>query len=184
MKKLIAVLLVAVMAVSLFAACSGNNDKPADPTEAPATEVPATEVPATEVPVTEVPATPEPEPVDNTVNLMDMYSVTDPEGVEYDKRVALYAPILESDENYASGQRYFFVVLYGKDDQGVYMYNVFIFDTEEHAAAYAAENNCTADGKAAVSSNDASFFVAMSSFIPNFQAWIDNNLQSGMIELD
>ena len=156
MKKLISLVLLTVMSLALFAGCSG--------TGAPVGETTAY--------------------VGNKVNLYDSYTVTDPEGVEYDKRVALYAPVLESDENYASGQRDFFVVLYGKDDQGVYMYNVFIFDTEEHAAAYAAEHNCTADGKAAVSSNDASFFVAMSSFIPNFQTRIDNNLQSGMIELD
>ena len=156
MKKLISLVLLAVMSLALFAGCSG--------TGAPAGETTAY--------------------VGNKVNLYDMYTVTDPEGVEYDKRVALYAPVLESDENYASGQRDFFVVLYGKNDQGVYMYNVFIFDTEANAAAYAAGHNCTADGKAAISSNDASFFVAMSSFIPNFQTWIDNNLQSGMIELD
>jgi len=191
MKKLIAVLLVAVMAVSLFAACSGNNDKPADPTEAPATEVPATEVPATEVPatevpVTEVPATPEPEPVDNTVNLLDMYSVTDPEGVEYDQRTVLYTEVTEEyDETmYAAGIRHDFCVLYGKDGQGVYMYEVMVFETEEQAAAYAETEGASRDGVCTVLESDASFFEMMSAFIPDLQAYIDMMLQMGMTELN
>lgn len=156
MKKLISVALLAIMSIAMFAGCSGNGTSSGGKTAY----------------------------VGNKVNLYDMYTVTDPEGVEYDKRVALYAPVLESDENYASGHRELFIVLYGKEDQGVYMYTVEIFDTEANAAAYAAEKNFTADGKAVISSNDASFFVAMSSFVPDFQTWIDNNEQSGMIELD
>ena len=156
MKKLVSIALIAVMSIALFAACSG-----------PA--VPSGETTAYD---------------GNKVHLYDEYTVTDPEGVEYDQRIALYAPVLESDDAYASGQRDLFVVFYGKDDQGVYMYTVMIFDTEANASAYAAEKGYTADGKAVVSSNDATFFAAMSSFIPNFQTWIDNNKQSGMIELD
>ena len=156
MKKLISLVLLAVMSIAMFAGCSGN--------VAPSEEKTAY--------------------IGNKVNLYDMYTVTDPEGVEYDQRIALYAPVLESDDAYASGQRDLFVVFYGKDDQGVYMYTVMIFDTEANAAAFAAEKGYTADGKAVINTSDATFFAAMSSFIPNFQTWIDNNKQSGMIELD
>lgn len=154
MKKLLAILMILVMTAGIPVACS-----------APA---------ATEN--TEAPS--------NEVNLLDMYTVKDPEGVEYDQRVALYAPVIPSADEYADGQRELFVVFYGKDNQGVYMVTVVIFDTEENAATYAAEKGYTADGKAVISTNDTSFFVAMSSFIPDLQTWIDNNQQSGMIELD
>ena len=157
MKKLISAALLVILSVALFAGCSANNGASSGESTVY---------------------------VGNTVNLMDMYTVTDPEGVEYDQRVALYAPVIQGNDEYDEGQRELFVVLYGKDDQGVYMYTVMIFDTEAHAAAYAAEKGYTVDGKAVINKNDASFFVAMSSFIPNFQTWIDNNKLSGMIELD
>ena len=59
MKKILALLLAALMALAL-AGCGGNTETPA-PTEVPATEVPAaTEAPASEEPaVTEAPAEPE-----------------------------------------------------------------------------------------------------------------------------
>ena len=53
MKKIIAMLLVLVMAASLVA-CGG--EKAPETTAAPATEAPATEAPATEAPATEAPA--------------------------------------------------------------------------------------------------------------------------------
>lgn len=60
MKKIIALVLVAVMMTLAFASC-GDGGQPVEtnPTEtnAPATEAPATEAPATEAPVTEAPAT-------------------------------------------------------------------------------------------------------------------------------
>ena len=190
MKKLIAVLIVVVMTVSLFAACSGNNNKPADPTaapvtDAPVTEAPATEVPATEVPATEVPATEEPA-VDNTVNLMDMYTVTDPEGLEYDQRIVLYAEITEEyDETmYAAGIRHDFVVVYGKDNQGVFSYEVLVLETEEQAAEYAERNEGTQDGVCAILESDASYFEMMSAFLPDLQAYIAMMVGMGMTELD
>lgn len=183
MKKLFAVLLVSLMLAAAFAGCTNTPNTP-DPTEAPvATDAPATEAPATEAPATEVPATDEPV-ADNTVNLMDMYTVTDPEGVEYDQRTALYMPYIEGSEEYNAGMRYSFMVFYGKDGQGVYLYTVSIFDTEENAAAYAAQNEVEADGTAVVMTNDATFFAAMSAFIPDLQTWIDNNMMSGYMELD
>lgn len=159
MKKLLAVLLAALMLVCLLVACSdqGEDDKKGnsgndDPT---------------------------------VVNLMDMYSVKDPEGLEYDKRVALYMPTLESDESYAVGLRHSFVVLYGKDGKGVFMYDVEIFDSEESATAYKNDaGDGKVDGAAWISESDATFFAAMEAFIPDLQTWIDNMSMSGMIELD
>ncbi len=121
----------------------------------------------------------------STVNLMDLYTVEDPEGVEYDQRVALYKPFLESDDHYADGAREMFFVYYGKDGKGVYMYNVEIFESEESAAAYLETAGVgEVDGKAYVATSDADFFAAMESFIPDLQTWIDNCMASGMIEVD
>ncbi len=159
MKKVIALLVTVWMIVSILPACGSNND--ADKKDEPAKADPA------------------------VVNLMDMYSVKDPEGLEYDQRVALYAPVLESDETYEAGRRQTFAVLYGKDGKGVYMYNVDIFDTEDSAKAYAeTSDNGTVDGTAVVATSDAAFFTAMESYIPDLQTWIDNLMQSGLIEVE
>ena len=121
----------------------------------------------------------------SSVNLKDMYTVADPEGVEFDQRVALYMPILESDEHYADGCRYTFTVLYGLAGKGVYMYNVEIYETEEQAAAYlAAAESGQVDGTAYITTSDAAFFAAMESFIPDLDTWINNMMASGMMELD
>lgn len=120
----------------------------------------------------------------STVNLMDLYTVTDPEGVEYDQRVALYKPVLESDEHYADGARESFCVLYGKDGKGVYMYSVETFETQEQAEAYLAESEVgKTDGSVYINETDADFFAAMEAFMPDLQSWIDNMMLSGMMEL-
>lgn len=122
---------------------------------------------------------------DSVVNLMDMYSVKDPEDVEYDQRVALYMPVLENDESYASGARHIFSVIYGKDGKGVYMYDVEVFDSEESATAFKdASGEGKVDGNVYVSGSDETFFAAMESFIPDFQTWVDNMMASGMIEVE
>lgn len=121
----------------------------------------------------------------SVVNLMDMYSVEDPEGVEYDQRTALYMPVLESDELYASGARHVFSVYYGKEGKGVYLYAVTIFDSEESASAYQESVGAgEVDGTAHIGTSDADFFTAMESFIPDLQTWIDNSMASGMIEVE
>ena len=120
-----------------------------------------------------------------TVNLMDMCTVEDPEGLEYDQRTALYMPILESDDSYATGARHLFTVYYGKDGKGVFMYAVTVFYSEESAAAYLEATGAgEVDGTAHIGTSDADFFTAMESFIPDLQTWIDNSMASGMIELD
>lgn len=121
----------------------------------------------------------------STVNLMDYYTVTDPEGVDYDQRVALYMPLLESDDHYADGCREVFTVLYGKDGKGVYMYNVEIYETEEQATAYMeSAGNGQVDGTAYITTSDAAFFTAMESFVPDFDTWVNNMMASGMMELE
>lgn len=121
----------------------------------------------------------------STVNLMDYYTVTDPEGVDYDQRVALYMPILESDDHYADGCREMFTVLYGKEGKGVYMYNVEIYETEEQATAYMeSAGNGEVDGTAYITTSDAAFFTAMESFVPDFDTWVNNMMASGMMELE
>ncbi len=159
MKRLLALLMTALMLVGVLAGCGGD---PSDKKDGSGDAAGSTEV-----------------------NLMDMYTVKDPEGVEYDQRVALYMPVLESDEEYAGGKRYVFSVIYSKDNKGVYMYNVDIFDTEESAKAYLEENgNGVVDGSAVVTESDADFFATMEAFIPDAQTWIDNMMASGMMELE
>ena len=155
MKKLLAILMVLVMMAGMLVAC-----------KAPA-------------------ATENGEEVSKELNLMDMYTIKDPEGVEYDQRVALYAPMLESDENYGRGVRHTFEVLYGKDGKGVYMYEVTVCDTPENAAAYKELAGAdTVDGNVVIGSSDAAFFAAMEAFIPDLQTWIDNLSMSGFMPLD
>ncbi len=60
MKRLFAIVLVAVMVFSL-AACGGKKETEAPATEAPATEAPATEAPETDAPETDAPETQAPE---------------------------------------------------------------------------------------------------------------------------
>lgn len=120
-----------------------------------------------------------------SVNLMDYYTVSDPAGVDYDQRVALYMPILESDEHYADGCREMFTVLYGLEGKGVYMYNVEIYETEEQATAYMeSAGNGEVDGTAYITTSDAAFFTAMESFVPDFDTWVNNMMASGMMELE
>lgn len=119
-----------------------------------------------------------------TVNLMDMYTVTDPEGVDYDQRIALYMPVLESDDHYADGCRYTFTVLYGLEGKGVYMYSVEIYETEEQATAYMAATGIgETDGTAYITSSDATFFAMMESFVPDLDTWVNNMTESGMMEI-
>lgn len=121
----------------------------------------------------------------STVNLMDYYTVSDPEGVDYDQRVALYMPVLESDEHYADGCRETFCVLYGKEGKGVYMYNVEVYETEEQAAAYMeSAGNGEVDGTIYITTSDEAFFTAMESFVPDLDTWINNMMASGMMELE
>ena len=155
MRKIFAMILSAVMLLCMFAGCSAQGGNE-----------------------TTQPADP------TVVNLMDMYSVKDPEGLEYDQRTALYAPALEGNEDYQSGVRHTFAVLYGKDGKGVFMYDVVIFDSEATATAYKdAAGEGKVDGTVWVNETDATFFTAMESFIPNLQTWIDNMKASGMIEV-
>lgn len=155
MKKLLAVLMVLVMATGMLVACKAPE------------------------------ATDNGKEASNELNLMDMYTIKDPEGVEYDRRVVLYAPTLESDENYALGLRHTFEVLYGKDGKGVYMYEVAVCDTPENAAAYKELAGFDkSDGNVAIDASDAAFFAAMESFIPDLQTWVDNLSMSGFTPID
>lgn len=121
----------------------------------------------------------------STVNLMDYYTVSDPEGVDYDQRIALYMPLLESDEHYADGCRELFTVLYGKDGKGVYMYNVEIYETEEQATSYMeTAGSGEVDGTAYITTSDEAFFTAMESFVPDLDTWVSNMMASGMMELE
>lgn len=120
----------------------------------------------------------------NQVKLNDVYTVTDPEDVEYDKRVVLYKPLIEGTDEYSAGQREAFCVVYSKEDKGQFMYEVTSFDTKENAEAYQKQvKNSTIDGTVVISTSDAKFFASMESFIPNATTWTDNLKASGMMEL-
>lgn len=172
MKRFAAIAIVLVLMLGVLSACGTESGKPSP---APAETTPAETAPnESAAPV-----------ADNQVDLNGVYTVTDPEGVEYDTRVALYRPVLETEESYAAGCRDIFTVLYGLDGKGVYMYSVEVFETEEEAEAYAATQSVgEVDGKVYVTSSDASFFTAMESFIPDLNSWIDSQMASGMMEID
>ena len=159
MKKLFAVLMAAVLLVCMLAGCGDSGENPQGGNSG------------------------NDDPT--VVNLMDMYSVKDPEGVEYDKRIAYYMPVLEGSEDYARGLRNLFTVLYGKDGKGVFMYDVQIFDSEASAKAFQTEQGeGTVDGTAFIMETDAAFFAAMEAFMPDLQGWIDSFGQAGYIDLD
>lgn len=120
----------------------------------------------------------------DTVNLMDLYTVTDPADVSYDRRVVLYKPLIESDDHYADGCRDTFTVLYGLNGKGVYMYSVEIYETAEQAQAYRdAADNGEVDGNVYITTSDAAFFTAMESFVPDFDTWVNNMTASGMMDI-
>lgn len=195
MKRIAILLLALLMLVCVLPGCSSpqastqptaaptvGSTATAEPTAA-GTATPEATVASTATPEATVASTPTADP--SVVNLKDMYTVKDPEGVEYDKRVALYMPMLESSEHYADGCRYMFSVLYGKEKKGVYMYSVEIYETKEQAVKYMETAKIgKVDGVAYVVTNDAAFFTKMESFIPDLETFINNLKESGMMELD
>lgn len=121
---------------------------------------------------------------EHSVDLQGKYTVKDPEGVKYDNRIALYKPFINGDDMYKQGARYSYMVFYGLNGKGQYMYDVEIFDTKENAAAYQKANSkATLDGTAVVTKNDATFFVKMEAFIPTLNDFISNEKQSGYMDL-
>lgn len=173
MKRFAAIAIVLVLMLGALSACGTESGKPSP---APAETTPAETAPAESAAASVA---------DNQVDLNGVYTVTDPEGVEYDTRVALYRPVLETEESYAAGCREMYTVLYGLDGKGVYMYNVEVYDTEADAEAYASEQSAgEVEGNIYVGTSDAAFFTAMESFVPDLNAWIDSQMASGMIEID
>lgn len=119
------------------------------------------------------------------VNLNGMYTVKDPAGVDYDTRTALYKPVVNTDDTYAEGDRYSFMVIYGKEGKGQYMYAVEIFETADQATAYQKKaGKGTVDGKAVVVTSDATFFQKMESFMPTVDDWVNNSKESGMMPVE
>lgn len=154
-KAIVTVMMLCVL-VSIFTACTNKNDNTGQKNL--------------------------PKEESHEVDLKGMYTVKDPENVTYDTREALYKPYLKSDENYAAGARYTFVVIYGKDSKGQYMYTVEIFDTEENAKAYQKKSGKgVVDGKAVVITSDAKVFEKMEAFVPKVDNWINNLKESGMM---
>ncbi len=160
-RKVFTVATVLFVFVGLFTACTKKND---DIVQADALDTQKEE--STEV------------------DLNGMYTVQDPEGVEFDERYELYKPYIQADENYAEGARYTFAVIYAKEGKGQYMYAVDIFETKEQAIAYQEENDTgTVDGKAVVAISDADFFITMEAFVPTVDDWINNLEESGMMPI-
>jgi len=181
MKRLLAMLLCVMMVLCLFAGCG-------DKAEAPATENTTAAEPTVESTETAENETTEDTTAavaDNQLDLMGDYVVTDPEGVEFDQRIALYKPTVPGTEEADAGMTDMYMVFYGKENKGVYLYNVMVFETTEQAAAYAAGNDkMTVDGNILINVSDAAFFAAMEAYIPNLETWINNNMASGMMEID
>ena len=199
MKKLFALLLSIILMLCVLAGCTQQipntttTKKPvADPTGDVNTTTTGTPITTTGIPTTtggsgdvDDPGMPEVTIDGSSINLMGIHTVSDPEGVAFDKRTILYMPILETDEHYADGAREIFCIIYEKDTKGVYMINVELFETADQAAAYVAtQKNGEAKGSAYENSNNADFFIAMEAFIPDAKTWIDNMMMSGMMEIE
>jgi hypothetical protein len=121
------------------------------------------------------------------VNLKGMYTVKDPNGVDYDARYALYKPVIKSDDDYAKGIRYIFSVIYSKANKGQYLYSVDIFETEKQAKAYMSSDGKgkgKVDGKAYVTESAADFFAKMAAYMPTADDWVKNQKQSGMMDIE
>lgn len=180
MKKLIALCLSVLMLACLLIGCA---EKPA--TEG-STAAPQTTAAPETTPAPETTTAPETNPADENNAVVDLngeYSLQDPEGVEYDERVILYAPAAEDEEFGNTPATY--NVLYGKDGKGVYMYTVAILESEEAAAAYQEMmESGTVDDNVYVESADASFFAMMEAFIPDLQTYITTLEGAGMTKLD
>ena len=200
MKKIFALLLSILLVLCVLAGCAQQTpnttttEKPAaDPTGNVSTTTTAAPNTTTAVPNTTTagsgdvddPGMPEVTVDGSTINLMGVHTVSDPEGVAFDKRTILYMPILETDDHYADGARELFCIIYEKDTKGVYMINVELFETADQAAAYAtAQKNGEAKGAAYENISNADFFIAMEAFIPDAKTWIDNMMLSGMMEIE
>lgn len=175
-RKVYAILMMLCILMGVFAACSKKNDNPT-PTNVPTNSPTSAPTNAPTTAPTDVPK--------NVVDLKGMYTVKDPEGVEFDTRYELYMPYLKTAEEYAAGDRYTFSVIYGKDKKGQYMYAVDIFETEQQATAFQKKSGKgTVDGKAVVVISKADFFAKMEALIPTVDDWVNNMKQSGMMPIE
>ncbi len=178
MKRTLAILLSVVLTISLLAACTPADNNTEGTTTAPTSTAPTTTAPTTTAPTT-APV------VNNTVNLMDIYTITDPEGVEYDERIVLYKTYAAGDGMYEEGYRYSFIVVYGKETAPVFSYNVDVFETADQAEAYKvlAEGGQT-DGNVYYSTIAADFFAMMAAMIPDVASYIALQSDAGYAKLE
>lgn len=122
---------------------------------------------------------------ETSVDLQGNYTVKDPEGLEYDSRTVIYKPNIAGDDVYEKGGKDSYVVIYSLEKKGKYMFNVQTFDTNENAVAYQKEQgNGTVDGKVVIVESDENFFIAMESFIPSPDDFINNMKQNGYMDLE
>lgn len=178
MKRILAIVLTLVMLTAVLAACAPADNNTEGTTTAPTSTAPTTTAPTTTAPTT-APV------VNNTVNLMDIYTITDPEGVEYDERVVLHMAYAAGDGMYEEGYRHSFIVVYGKETVPVFSYNVDVFETADQAEAYKvmAEGGET-DGNVYYSTITADFFAMMAAMIPDVASYIALQTDAGYAKLE
>ncbi len=179
MKRIVSILLSAVLVLGLMVACAPADNNTEGTTTAPTSTAPTTTAPTTTAPTTTAPV------VNNTVNLMDIYTITDPEGVEYDERIVLHMAYAAGDSMYEEGHRHAFIVVYGKESKPVFSYNIDIFETAAQAEAYKVlvESGET-DGNAYYSTITADFFAMMAEMIPDVASYIALQTDAGYAKLE
>lgn len=184
MKRTLAIVLSVVLTLSLLAACIPTDNNTEGTTTAPTSTAPTTTAPTTTAPTTTAPTTTAPV-VNNTVNLMDIYTITDPEGVEYDERIVLYKTYSAGDSMYEEGYRHSFIVVYGKESAPVFSYNIDVYETADQAEAYKvlAEAGET-DGNVYYSTVTGDFFAMMAAMIPDVASYIALQTDAGYAKLE
>ena len=116
---------------------------------------------------------------------LDGYIVADPEGVEYETRLALYRPVLPGEEEAEMGITDMYMIYYYTGTDGKAQISITVFETEEQAQAYqtAAEKG-EVDGNVYISVLGEDFFIAMAAFMPDVNDMIGNMMMSGFMEME
>ena len=116
---------------------------------------------------------------------LDGYILVDPEGVEYETRLALYRPVLPGEEEAEMGITDMYVIYYYTGTNGKAQVSIMVFENEEQAQAYLeTAQNGEVDGNVYISVLGEEFFIAMAAFMPDVNDMIGNMMMSGFMEVE